>query len=759
MTWSRVRRRALSVASLLAFASSCHRTAPRGFDLVAAVPASGWNAGSSAAAGLDFAGDTPTAARVEIDHERRDVVLTGTQAWHWSGRVPAAGAHLHAGVQALPAFWSGSGGLDVRIEAQDGDVREVLEVARARPEQPQRWLDLDVDLSPYAGREITLAFIPQFNTPAAPAGAPAPRIAWGPVRLAAGRQPAQRRPNVLFVLVDTLRADHLPAYGYGRDTAPRVQEFLAKQGTVVEEAYSQAPWTLPSVTSFLTGRLPGELLRGAMGSFGLPAGVETMAEHFARLGYRTGGFYANPTLYSGIGFERGFGTYYCPPPDLNYSMNLHAESVTDRAGAWLRAHQDEPFFLYVHLIDPHDPYDNPDIVANRSPFEDQPYTGNIAGSWIHGIWLGKISLANPVADRAHITALYDAEIHYADRRLGELFAQLRPEVLRDTLIVLTADHGEELYDHGGWKHGQTLYQEQIHVPLLLRWDGHIPSGRRLPGTVRLLDLLPTLNAAVGGAVDPAWQGTNLLPALLGEAAVPRQSAVAENFNAGPLRAAAILDGRKLMLFNRRSPFVPADEQQERLWRIDVARMQRSELYDLANDPHELANRAEQEPRAVAERERLILHQLDRELPGVRVLFSSLPKGQRVSGSIEFDKPPVRWSSYFLGDADRVQLHGQRLEFDLQGDGLDKGVIVEGEFAELRRLEFGAGAGVAATIGNGLRYLGGTVPLAQLGVPDVPTASGDPALRIWVAAARGTRGTHPEENPETLQRLRALGYIQ
>ena len=213
--------------------------------------------------------------------------------------------------------------------------------------------------------------------------------------------------------------------------------------------------------------------------------------------------------------------------------------------------------------------------------------------------MGKIALENPEADRDHLAALYDAEIRYADRRLGELFAALPPEVLRNTLIVLTADHGEELNDHGGWKHGQTLYEEQIHVPLLVRWDGHIPAGRRLDGTARLLDLLPTLNAAAGGDRDPGWQGTDLLAALLGNAPIPRQSAAARNLNAGPLRAAVVLDGKKLVLFNRRTPFVPEGEQQERLWKIDLGRLERAELYDLRADPGERVNLAASDPQATA----------------------------------------------------------------------------------------------------------------------------------------------------------------
>jgi len=299
------------------------------------------------------------------------------------------------------------------------------------------------------------------------------------------------------------------------------------------------------------------------------------------------------------------------------------------------------------------------------------------------------------------------------------------------------------------------------VPLLMRWDGHIPAGGRLAGTVRLLDLLPTLNAAAGGKPDALWQGIDLLPALLGRSPVPRQAAFAETLSSGPARASVVVDGKKLVLFNRRSPFVPEDELQERLWRIDLARLARAELYDLHADAGERTNLAEREPGARADREHAILRQLDRELSGMRVILSGLPAGKRVSGSIDFDTPPVRWSSYFLGDTDHVSLEGSRLRFDVLGDGLDKGVIVEGDFGALRRVEsaIDGGGTLALRLGNELGPDTGVIPLARLAANEVPTAPPGPAMRVWIAAARGAKSPTSQENAETLKRLRALGYVQ
>ncbi len=169
-------------------------------------------------------------------------------------------------------------------------------------------------------------------------------------------------------------------------------------------------------------------------------------------------------------------------------------------------------------------------------------------------------------------------------------------MLANTLIVLTSDHGEELYDHGGWKHGQTLYEEQIHVPLLFRWDGRIQPGTRLAGTVRLVDLLPTLMAAVGGEAGPrmGWGGPAAGPHRQAQP-LPRRPPFAQHLPSGPLRAAAVLDRRKLILYNRTEPFQPADELQGYLWKLDQARLQRAELYDLSRDPRERRNVITQDP--------------------------------------------------------------------------------------------------------------------------------------------------------------------
>jgi arylsulfatase A-like enzyme len=808
---------AVALGGLMLAAAGCGRREPSGFDLRSAVEARryaldrGGGEGGGRVDGLSFPA-APALRELEVDHERRPVVVTTAAGWSWHGRVPPR-ARLAAGVQLLPQAWRVVRRLEAIVELREGDRREVLQVGHVDGRGEPRWLDLTADLSRYGGREVTVRVAADLTRLPARWRRSA-LVAWGPATLAAPPAAAPPRPNILFILVDTLRRDRLTPYGYWRETSPEIARRLAAAGTVAEDAYSQAPWTLPSVVSLMTGRYPGELLGDDLATYGVPTGVETLAERLARLGYETGGFLANPALHVGAGFLRGFRTCHAPTEDE--WIRKHADELNRHAAPWLAAYERRPFFLYVHYVDPHDPYENPEIVGNRSPFES-PYAGPVAGDWVHGIYSGRIRLADPPRDTAHLGALYDSEVHYADRAIGELLAGISPEVLANTLVVLTADHGEELADHGGWKHGQTLYEEQVHVPLVLRWDRRIPAGRRLRGTVRLVDLVPTLLAAAGAPPDPGAEGIDLLPALTGRAELPARPAFAEGLSGGPLRAAAVAGKLKLVLFNREEPFHPANALQDHLWRLDLSRLRRAELYDLGADPRELrslwpggaagpltgpagaagpglaagpdgtiggpagaagpngaagADRATAGPDGsaalpalaaeVARLDEVIERRLDLALPGLRIHAAGVPPGSRLAGTVVFERPPARWVPYFLAEGDRVELAGNRLRFDLGGDLIEKGVRVEGDFGGLvaisvaldgqplptARIMLGADADGA--------YGGGAVAAARLRTRRWPAAG---ALKIWLHDTSGEVARRATADAETERKLRALGYLQ
>jgi arylsulfatase A-like enzyme len=795
----------------------CRGGAPAGFALRPLVEARSFQVGPEKGRdgdeGLRFS-SSPVLAEVEVDHERRPVVLTTGAPWRWTGRVPPHG-ELHAGLQLVPAAWRRVRRLQAQVVVRDGRQREVLQVARWAGGAGAAWLDLSAGLERYAGRRVTLALSASLD------GMPAWMrntnvVAWGPVALTAaggsrgapaGRRaalpppaggaastpaavPPGGRPNVILILVDTLRRDRLTAYGYRRETSPEIGRRLAAAGTVMEDAYSQAPWTLPSVVSMMTGRYPGEVLGGDLSTYGIPPSIQPLAERLSQAGFETAGFIGNPTMHVGAGFERGFHTLYAPPADIDW-LNRHADDINRHALPWLLAQQDQarPFFLYLHYIDPHDPYENPETAGNHSSFEGE-YRGKVAGNWVHGFYTGNLKLEDPVRDLAHVSALYDSEVHYVDGRIGEMLAALRPEVLAHTVVALVADHGEELFDHGGWKHGQSLYEEQIHVPMIWRWDGHIAAGRRLAGTVRLLDVAPTLAAAAGAPPDPAWQGASLLPALTGGAPLGERPAFAQAMSGGPLLAAAVAGGEKLIVYNRAEVFAPADAMQSYLWRHNLERLKAVEMYDLARDPGERHNLAlGPAPDRLPFLAQVLERRLDRGLPGLRLTAAAIPAGSRLRLALTLASPVRRWAPYLLGPADRVSQDGARLTVELAGGSpVARGVRIEGDFLAAAGPVDPPGGGAAVValavdldgkplpaarvrIGAGVPYAGGPLTLAALRSVSFPAAGGSAGgeagrereaawVALWVHAGAGAGAGAPRgRDAEMERRLRALGYIE
>lgn len=698
----------------------------------------------------------PAGARTEdvtIDLERRPaVVVPGGSSWKWTLTVPP-GARLVAGVGLPGRNPEPEGQAPVSravVELTAPGTREVLEVT---PVPGGHWTEIKADLAAYGGQEVTLELEVEGIAPEATA-------AWAPVAIAAPSPHADEpRPNIIFVLIDTVRHDHLKAYGYDRDTTPEIDRLLVDHGTVVEGAYAQAPWTLPSAVSYMTSRYPGELLGNDPAAYGIPAEIPSLAEVLSRLGYRTAGFLGNPTLREENGFGRGFDTFHSPQGIE--ALYLDAGDLHQRIAPWLAAHREEPFFLYAHFIDPHDPYASPDLVDGKSPYFDDP--GGISGEWIHGVYSGMLPLEDAERDRRHLISLYDTEIRYADRFVGQLLESLGPEVLARTLVVFTSDHGEEFFDHGGWKHGQSLYEEQIHVPLVFRWDGHITPGARLDATVRLVDLAPTLVAAAGGEAPADWQGVDLLPALTGQAPAPRLAAFSQHLAHGPLRAAAVLDGKKLVRFNQHEPFAPADRLQDHLYRVDLARFLPLELYDLEKDPGEHSNLASSAgARAlVVPLSPVLLSHLDRALIGPRALTEGLTPGAVLTGALELERPPEGWRPLFLSTGDQVELRGSTLTFRIVGGLDDKGFRLIGDPGDLvsAHLELD-GVPLAPErlrLGGGTAWGGGRAPAAALSTPRYPAPGTAAGLRLWRPS--GARPSETAADPATREGLRALGYIQ
>ncbi|HXT22838.1 MAG TPA: sulfatase [Thermoanaerobaculia bacterium] len=571
-----------------------------------------------------------------------------------------------------------------------------------------------------------------------------------------GNAPAAR-PNIVLVLVDTLRADHVGCYGAARPTTPSLDRLLASRGVVFERAYAQAPWTIPSVASLMSARWPGEIWRTEAEAYTLPARLPTLAGELRRLGYDTAGFFGNPTLLRGNGFAAGFDTFFTPDDPRAALERLHADELTRRVQGWLATRgDDKPFFLYVHYMDPHDPYENPDDAGGHSPF-DPGYRGAMAGTFVHGLYLGKLQLQDPVADVNHLSALYDDEVRYWDRSFGALMASFDDETLRNTLFVVTADHGEELHDHGGWKHGRTLYEEQLRVPLVLRWDGQLAAGKRLAAPARLMDVAPTLLAAAGGESPEPWQGRDLLPWLRGGAAPRGEPLFAQHIADGPQRAAAASGRWKLLLFDRFAPFTPANELEANLYEQERTRLPRLALFDLHDDPHERRDRAAERPDVVRALQAVIFEHLARQQRGLHVVLAGLPAGQRVEVRAQLPQAVGDWRSLFLGERDRVEVAGSRLTLHLDGEALAKGIVLSSASDGIESVEV-VGATLRIRLPRG-DYGGGRAARAALVAARLPLAAAESAgaeLLLWYSDAEHS-SSRQQVDPETLRRLRALGY--
>jgi len=323
-------------------------------------------------------------------------------------------------------------------------------------------------------------------------------------------------PDIVLITIDTLRADHLGAYGYPRDTSPNIDR-LARDGQLFENCVSQAPETRPSLASLLTGFLPHETR--VMDTHVLPEGVTTLAEILRARGHRSVAVTSNYVLKSAWGWSQGFEVYDDTMESRERVRGVPertAKDTTDRAIALLERYHADPLFLWVHYEDPHAPYTPPGDLArlfDDPSQEPRPLRLNPGLSGQGGIPAHQ--QLDGERDYNFYVARYDAEVRYMDRELGRLLDALELLGLYDrALIVLTADHGEAMGEKDYYfAHIEQLFHGLLHVPLILRYGSEL-SGRRTD-FVQLLDVLPTILAVAGIDSDPALRGRDLRAAPAG----------------------------------------------------------------------------------------------------------------------------------------------------------------------------------------------------------------------------------------------------
>jgi arylsulfatase A-like enzyme/uncharacterized membrane protein YbhN (UPF0104 family) len=406
-----------------------------------------------------------------------------------------------------------------------------------------------------------------------------------------------RGGNVLYIVVDTLRADHLPSYGYSAGSTPQLDAF-AKDAVRFDHAYANASWTRPSFASLLTARYASS--HGVMSkAASLPDAAISVAEVFSQAGYATGGIVTNYNVAPFFNFQQGFDEYHYLAPNFIFgasdtaaklsllqvvrrvderaraalsssrpgSAYQDAETVNRELFSWLERRQQEsraPWFMFVGYMDPHDPY------------YEHPY---------NGVGYSRAAHVKPEASEAdRLRTLYDGEISFWDEHFGKLLAELKRRGLYDALtIVVTSDHGEEFMDHGGYWHGTTLYDEQLHVPLIVKLPRGERAGTNVPHWVESVDIMPTLLALQSLPIPDSVQGSDLFRGK-------DQTFAEESHEGNVLRSTRVRDAGGAWKLIAANPGNPRGLAERELYRVD-------------RDPKERDQLAQKEREALAKRER------------------------------------------------------------------------------------------------------------------------------------------------------------
>ena len=495
-------------------------------------------------------------------------------------RKPAGALEFRMGLGPWPAARAGGARLLLDLEGEAWNDEEVVAFSSSDVRAGSAWQSFSGTLPPELADTFRLKLRCEGDLP----------LVLGAPELV-GVAPERRRPNVVLVSIDTLRADRVGAYGATGGATPQL-DALAARALLFQDMTANAPYTLPAHASLFSGQFPSvhgvEDKGRVLATTRSPILARTLAAH----GYRTAAFTSAVFLTPEFGFAQGFDTFTTIDPFRHAGSRFFEELVTTRPGqaltperrqaglapvlTWLAAHRDEPFFLFLHTYEVHD-YD--------PPRAEEPCP--VAGCGIAGLdyreFLLKKNRREPfpgeARERAHIGHLYEQALRHVDTGVGRLLAELaRLGLEEETIVVVTSDHGEELFERGHLQHGKTLQREQLAIPLIVRVPGEAP--RALSQPAMQVDLVPTLLARLGLPPDPRVQGVDLLGKL---APRPLWSEVNDAF----ARQSSVREGSWKLLHAPPGAEVvfPADFE----WR----------LHDLERDPGELRDLAAEEPERLA----------------------------------------------------------------------------------------------------------------------------------------------------------------
>ncbi len=337
---------------------------------------------------------------------------------------------------------------------------------------------------------------------------------------------AATMPNIIFVVVDALRADHVSSYGYERPTTHNLDAMMAAEGVRFEQAITASSWTYPSNAAMLTGRMPSRLgVDWSSFESSIPASETLLAEHLQDAGYYTAGFVNNFYLTDSFGFNRGFDVYETLRGSEK-AEDLNSLALNWLESQWVPQGRPQPLFLFLYYYDPHTWYNPP---PPYNTIYDNNYSGPLTTDvYQHGQPVVAGDIVPTARDTEHLIALYDGEITYWDHHFGQIMAQLEGRgLLEDSIIVVTSDHGQMFGEHEKWVHRNSLYEEVLRVPLFIRYDGVTRKGHVAAAPVTTMDLMPTILNLVGLPIPNGLDGLSLRYQAQGGPANPNRLIFAE----------------------------------------------------------------------------------------------------------------------------------------------------------------------------------------------------------------------------------------
>ncbi|MEM1349549.1 MAG: sulfatase, partial [Myxococcota bacterium] len=428
------------------------------------------------------------------------------------------------------------------------------------------WSEGSVDLSSYAGKAIRLELEIQGMGEGAGWGEPEVMIPEGPE----APEIADRRAvpkNLVYILIDTVRADVFePIGGEGSKVHTPTFDALTKDSIVFSRAFAHENWTKPSVATLLSGLYPTTHDTNGEEET-VPEAVEFISERMQKAGFATGAFIANGYVSRDFGFNQGWDEFV---NFIREKKGTTAKYVYRTAMEWLRKNRNKPFFLYIHTIDPHVPYSVAEEYTSR--YYEGDYKGKV-GATLGGLEQEELVESGSLTQEDHewIKALYYGEVTYHDEYMASVLERLKEyDLLEDTLVVISHDHGEELNDHGGLGHRHTLYDELLRGPLLMRFPKRLPRGHVNDELVEYVDLAPTLLDIMGLEPSKDQEGLSMIPLIEGRE-VPRPRYVVSEF----------LDDRRAVRVGR--------------WKMIRSDTEVEMLFDIEADPGEQTNLMDKAP--------------------------------------------------------------------------------------------------------------------------------------------------------------------